>query len=132
MNPIPYMNQKGLILHDHKTRKDVYYLYQSMFRKAEDYPMLYIVSESWKDRWSEPASKDIWVYSNCDSVALYNDFEKEIYFGTRIKNSGPRNDTRFQWDSTFIEYNVIYAEGWYENDIVIRDTLILDNLKSKK
>jgi beta-galactosidase len=130
-NPIPYMNQKGLVLHDHKTKKDAYYFYQSTFRTADDYPMVYIVSHSWTDRWSEPAKKDVWVYSNCDSVQLYNDYGK-IPLGTRIKNSGPSGNTRFQWNEADVKYNVLYAEGWYKNQVVARDTIILKNLPSIK
>lgn len=128
MNPIPYMNQKGLLLHDHKTKKDVYYLYQSMYRKASDCPMVYIVSESWTDRWKKPGVKDVWVYSNCDSVMMYNDLGKEISFGSKIKNAGPRGDTRFQWDSIDVQNNILYAEGWFNNQIVARDTIELKNL----
>lgn len=131
MNPIPYMNQKGIFLHDHKTPKDIYYFYQSMYREASDYPMVYIVSESWTDRWAEPGKKDIWAYSNCDSVTLYNDYGK-ISLGTRTKNAGPRGDTRFQWDSAEVNYNVLYAEGWYKNAVVARDTIILKNLPAIK
>jgi beta-galactosidase len=131
MNSIPYMNQKGLFLHDHKTPKDVYYFYQSQYRSPDDYPMVYIVSESWTNRWTEPGVKDIWAYSNCDSVALYNDYGKTL-LGTSIKNAGPRGDTRFQWDSINVQYNVLYAEGWYKNQIVARDTLILKNLPIKE
>ena len=125
MNPIPYMNQKGLLLHDHKTKKDVYYLYQSMYRKASDCPMVYIVSESWTDRFDEPGAKDIWVYSNCDSVVLYNDLKREVSYGSRVKNAGPRGDTRFQWDSITVDKDALYAEGWFGNKIVARDTIQL-------
>lgn len=128
MNPIPYMNQKGLLLHDHKTKKDVYYLYQSMYRKASDCPMVYIVSESWTDRWEKPGVKDVWVYSNCDSVMMYNDLGKEISFGSRTKSAGPRGDTRFQWDAVDVQNNILYAEGWFNNQIVARDTIQLKNL----
>ncbi|PKQ61450.1 hypothetical protein BZG02_15975 [Labilibaculum filiforme] len=127
MNPIPYMNQKGLLLHDHKTKKDAYYLYQSMYRKASDCPMVYIVSESWTDRWEKPGVKDVWVYSNCDSVMMYNDLGKEINFGSRTKNAGPRGDTRFQWDAIDVKNNILYAEAWFNNQIVARDTIQLDN-----
>jgi beta-galactosidase len=125
------MNQKGLLMHDHKTKKDVYYFYQSAYREAKDFPMVYIVSHSWTDRWTEPAKKDIWVYSNCDSVQLFNDFGA-ISLGVRTKNAGPRNDTRFQWDAADVQYNVLYAEGWFNNQIVARDTIILNNLPVKK
>lgn len=125
MNPIPYMNQKGLFLHDHKTPKDIYYFYQSMYRDASDFPMVYIVSESWTDRWAEPGPKNIWVYSNCDSVTLYNDYGN-VNLGTRVKDAGPRNDTRFQWDSVDVNDKILYTEGWFNNEVVARDTLIVE------
>lgn len=131
MNSIPYMNQKGLFLHDHKTPKDVYYFYQSQYLDPEENPMVYIVSESWTDRWLEPGAKDVWAYSNCDSVLLYNDYG-ELPYGSRIRDAGPRNDTRYQWDAINVQYNVLYAEGWYNGDVVARDTLILRNLPIKK
>jgi beta-galactosidase len=130
-NPIPFMNQKGLILHDHKTKKDVYYFYQSAYRSAADFPMVYIVSHSWTDRWKQPGKKTIWAYSNCDSVELFNDYGS-LSLGKRTKCAGPRGDTRFQWDSADVNYNVLYAEGWYKNRIVARDTVILQNLPVKE
>ena len=126
-NPIPNMNQKGLIMHDHTTKKDAYYFYQSMYRSAADYPMVYIVSHSWTDRWSNPGKKTIWAYSNCDSVQLFNDYGK-LPFGFRTKTAGPNGDTRFQWDNALVEFNVLYAEGWHNNEVVARDTIILQHL----
>ena len=127
MNPVPYMNQKGLILHDHRTKKDVYYMYQSNYVSAAKNPMVYIVSESWKDRFEKGEPKDVWVYSNCDSVVLYNDLDKAIKFGSRIKNAGPRGDTRFQWNGVKLKNNVLYAEAWYNGKVVVTDTLQLEN-----
>ncbi|MHC5117723.1 MAG: glycoside hydrolase family 2 protein [Planctomycetota bacterium] len=128
-NPIPYMNQKGLVLHDHKTKKDVYYFYQSMYRDAADYPMVYIVSESWTDRWAEPGEKDVWVYSNCDTVELFNDNGTRS-FGKRTKNAGPRGDTRIQWDAVDVQYNVLHAVGYHKGKQVATHTIKLKNLQS--
>lgn len=126
-NPIPNMNQKGLVSHDRQTKKDAYYFYQSMYRDAVEYPMVYIVSHTWTDRWTEPEKKDIWVYSNCDSVQLYNAYDG-LPLGMRTKDAGPNSDTRFQWDDADVKYNILYAEGWYNNQIIARDTIILENL----
>ncbi|MDA3894299.1 MAG: beta galactosidase jelly roll domain-containing protein [Salinivirgaceae bacterium] len=123
-NPIPYMNQKGLLAHDHKTKKDVYYFYQSMYRKASELPMLYIVPSTWSQNKLTEVPVSIWAYSNCDSVLLYNDY-KEMPIGARSKNAGPRSDTRFQWDNVKLKNNVVYAEGWFNNEIVARDTLLI-------
>jgi beta-galactosidase len=122
-NPIPFMNQKGLIMHDHKTKKDVYYFYQSMYRKASDYPMLYIVPSTWVNNDEDAKNASIWAYSNCDSVRLYKGAEK-VFLGTRIKNSGPRKDTRFQWDNVEIQADII-AEGWYNGEMVVEDTVLI-------
>ncbi len=130
-NPLPFMNQKGLLLHDHTTKKDAYFFYQSTYRTADEYPMVHIVSHSWTDRWTQPAKKDVWVYSNCDSVELFNDLGT-VSFGTRTKNAGPRGDTRFQWDMADVKYNVLFAQGWFKNQIVARDTIVLQHLPAKK
>ncbi len=126
-NPIPNMNQKGLVSHDRKIKKDAYYFYQSMYRSAKDYPMLYIVSHTWTDRWAEPEMKDVWVYSNCDSVQLYNAMDGEA-LGMKTKSAGPMKDTRFLWKNADIKYNVLYAEGWYKGEIAARDTIMLEHL----
>lgn len=127
INPIPFMNQKGLMLYDHKTKKDVYYMFQSLYRSAEDYPMVYIVSHSWTDRWDKPEAKDVWAYSNCDSVQLFNAFNDEL-LGVRTRNGGPLGNSRFVWENADVNYNVLYAEGWFQGEVVARDTIILQNL----
>lgn len=131
INPIQYMNQKGLMLYDHKTKKDVYYFYQSFYRTAEEYPMVYIVSHSWTDRWTKPEKKDVWAYSNCDSVKLYNAIDNEP-LGARTRNGGPLGNTRFVWENADVKYNILYAEGWFKGKVVARDTITLQNLPEYK
>jgi beta-galactosidase len=123
-NPIPFMNQKGLLLHDHKTKKDVYFMYQSMYRDADDYPMLYIVPSTWTTNKEHAKDARIWAYSNCDSVALYNG-NKTMPLGVKLKDAGPRGDTRFEWDGIEINGDKIIAEGWFNNEVVARDTVIV-------
>ncbi|MDF1551290.1 MAG: glycoside hydrolase family 2 TIM barrel-domain containing protein, partial [Bacteroidales bacterium] len=123
-NPIPFMNQKGLIKHDHKTKKDVYYMYQSMYRKASEFPMLYIVPGSWVNNPEDAKNTSIWAYSNCDSVLLFNG-AIAYPLGARIKNAGPKGNTRFQWDNVEITTDKIIAEAWFNNQIVVRDTVII-------
>ncbi len=130
-NAIPYMNIKGLFLHDHKTPKDVAYFYKSFYTDGKVTPMVYIVSKTWKDRVKAPSKKTIWVYSNCDEVELFNDYGKTS-FGKRKRTAGPRGDTRFQWDNVLINNNVLYAEGIVNNHIVATDTLIFNSFSSKK
>ncbi len=123
-NPIPYMNQKGLIMHDHVTKKDVYYLYQSMYRKASEYPMLYIVPSTWSTNKEDAVNTRVWAYSNCDSVSLYNG-DKNMPLGSRLKDAGPRGDTRFQWDNINIKGDKVFAEGWFNGEVVARDTVVV-------
>lgn len=67
-NPIPFVNQKGLI--DRAGRKkDVYYLFQS-YQATK--PMCYIESPSWPVRAGLPGDQHrVRVYSNCDRVTLF-------------------------------------------------------------
>jgi beta-galactosidase len=67
-NPIPYVNQKGLI--DRAGHpKDVYYLFQSYLTTT---PMCYIESPTWPVRSGKVGEiQRVRVYSNCPSVTLY-------------------------------------------------------------
>jgi beta-galactosidase len=129
-NTINYMNQKGLFLHDHVTPKDVYYFYKSFYTNAATAPMVYIVSHTWLSRWTAAATKTVWVYSNCDSVELFNSYGTNS-FGKRARTAGENAiKTRFQWDNINVQYNVLYAQGLRGGAVVARDTIILKNLPS--
>jgi len=67
-NPIPRMNQKGLVERD-LTPKECYYVFQSYWSGK---PMARICGHSWPVRWGEPEElKLIRVYSNCDTAELF-------------------------------------------------------------
>jgi beta-galactosidase len=67
-NPIPYMNQKGLVERD-MTKKEAYYVFQSYWAEK---PMVHIYGHSWPVRWgAEGEEKMIKVYSNCDEAELF-------------------------------------------------------------
>ena len=67
-NPIPYMNQKGLVQRDLKP-KESYYVFQSYWTEK---PMARIYGHSWPVRWGEEGEpKMIKVYSNCDTAELF-------------------------------------------------------------
>jgi beta-galactosidase len=129
-NPIPFMNQKGVISHDRKVLKDVAYFYRSYNTSGKESPMVYIVSETWKDRIKKPGRYNIWAYSNCDSVVLYNGFNKN-YLGAKTRSSGPspNRDTRFQWSSTSIKDSILVALGFVDGIQVASDTLIYNSFK---
>jgi len=67
-NPIPYVNQKGVVQRD-LTPKEVYYVVQSYW---SDKPMVHIYGHSWPVRWGKKGQSSLAkVYSNCDKVELF-------------------------------------------------------------
>jgi beta-galactosidase len=67
-NPIPYMNQKGVVERD-LTKKEAYYVFQAWWTQT---PMVHIYGHSWPVRWGdEGEEKMVKVYSNCDEAELF-------------------------------------------------------------
>lgn len=67
-NPVPYMNQKGVVERD-LTPKESYYVFQSYWT---DKPMAHIYGHTWPVRWgNEDEKKMIKVYSNCENAELF-------------------------------------------------------------
>ncbi len=118
-------NNKGLLtLWGEPT--DAFYLFRASYVPAAKDPMVYIVSHTWPERWSEPGKKDgVLVYSNCDEVELFNDAGGRESLGVR-RQGGP--GVSFRWDGVEIRHNVLYAEGRVGGKIVARDAIVLKNL----
>lgn len=67
-NPVPRVNQKGLVERDLKL-KEGYFVFQSYWTEK---PMVHIYGHSWPVRWGKKnESKLVKVYSNCDTVELF-------------------------------------------------------------
>ena len=67
-NPVPYMNQKGVVERDF-TKKESYYVFQSWWTTK---PMVHIYGHSWPVRWgAKDEEKMVKVYSNCDEAELF-------------------------------------------------------------
>ena len=67
-NPIPYMNQKGVVERD-LTPKEAYYVFQSYWTTA---PMVHLYGHSWPVRWGAAGEqKMVKVYSNAEEVELF-------------------------------------------------------------
>lgn len=67
-NPVPYVNQKGVIERDF-TKKESFYVFQSYWATT---PMVHIYGHSQAVRWgSENERKEVLVYSNCKEVELF-------------------------------------------------------------
>lgn len=80
-NPLPRVNQKGLIERD-LTPKEGYYVFQSYWAEK---PMARIYGHSWPIRWGEPGeSKMVKVYSNCSAAELFLNGKS---CGTKQRNS---------------------------------------------
>lgn len=67
-NPIPYVNQKGVVERD-LTPKESYYVFQSYWSQQ---PMIHIYGHTWPVRWGEENElKTFKVFSNCPKVELF-------------------------------------------------------------
>lgn len=80
-NPVPYVNQKGVIERDFE-KKEGYFVFQSYWTEK---PMARIYSHSWPVRWGDKDEKKlIKVYSNCPSAELFVNGENA---GTKKRDS---------------------------------------------
>ncbi len=80
-NPVPYVNQKGVVERDF-TKKESYYVFQSYWTAK---PMLHIYGHTWPIRWGEKEElKMIKVYSNASEVELFVNGESQ---GLKKRNS---------------------------------------------
>ena len=96
-NPIPYVNQKGVVQRD-LTPKESYYVFQSRWT---DRPMLHIYGHDWPVRWGEPGEeKEVLVYSNCSGVELFLNGRS---LGVRKRDSGAFPAAGLHWNVVFVE-----------------------------
>ena len=67
-NPVPRVNQKGVIERD-MTKKEGYYVFQSYWTEQ---PMAHIYGHAWPVRWgAEGEARIVKVYSNCPTAELF-------------------------------------------------------------
>lgn len=117
-NPIPYMNQKGLVDRDGKP-KDAYYVFKSYWSKN---PFTYIESHTWTERGGPSGkARNLCVFSNCEQVELYHN---GISLGRKTRHVGQFPAAGLNWDVLFAEGdNVIIAKGYNAGKEVAIDTL---------
>ncbi|MDQ8207517.1 glycoside hydrolase family 2 TIM barrel-domain containing protein [Coraliomargarita sp. SDUM461003] len=90
-NPVPYMNQKGVLERD-MTPKEGYYVFQSYWATK---PMVHIYGHSWPIRWGRlDERKYIKVYSNCPEVEL---FLNGVSQGRRLRDSQNFPAANLRW-----------------------------------
>lgn len=101
-NPIPYMNQKGVVERD-LTKKEAYYVFQSYWTTKL---MAHIYGHSWPVRWGdEGEQKMIKVYSNAEQAELFVNGKS---YGIKKRNSQDFPSAGLRWNVTLNkgEYDV--------------------------
>lgn len=91
-NPVPYVNQKGVIERDF-TKKESYYVFQSYWTTI---PMVHIYGHSQPVRWGdENEKKEVLVYSNCKEVEL---FVNGVSQGKKLRDSRDFPAAGLRWE----------------------------------
>ena len=97
-NPIPYMNQKGVVERD-LTPKEGYFVFQSYWTEK---PMVHIYGHSWRTRWGDEGQKKlVKVYSNCNEVELF----------LNGKSMGKKNRDSQDFPAAGLHWNVQFKKG---------------------
>lgn len=96
-NPIPRVNQKGLVERD-LTYKEGYFVFQSYWAEK---PMVHIYGHTWPVRWGKPGQpRLVRVYSNCDSAELFINGKS---CGAKTRNSQDFPCAGLRWTIPFVE-----------------------------
>jgi beta-galactosidase len=120
-NPIPYVNQKGLVDMAGKP-KDAYYVYKSYW--SSDPKFCYVESHTWTERTGMLGEKrEVKVYSNCPEVEL---FVNGVSAGKVERDISKFPACGLHWLVEFHEgQNVLRAVGYVEKKAVTADSMSL-------
>ena len=112
-NPVPYMNQKGVVERD-LTKKEAYYVFQSYWTNK---PMAHIYGHTWPIRWGDAGEeKMVKVYSNCSEAEIFLNGKS---FGTKKRNSQDYPAAGLRWNLPFVKGgNVVKVVAKNGNEIV--------------
>ncbi len=119
-NPIPYMNQKGVVERDF-TKKEAFFVFQSWWTEK---PMVHIYGHTWPVRWGDSGEqKMVKVYSNCDEAELFVNGKS---YGVKKRNSQDFPAAGLRW-------NVPYQEGDNQLQVIAKKgkTTVSDEIKQK-
>ncbi|AMP98108.1 glycoside hydrolase [Pedobacter cryoconitis] len=96
-NPVPYMNQKGVVERD-LTKKEAFYVFQSYWTTQ---PMVHIYGHTWPVRWGEQGEeKMVKVYANCTEAELFLNGKS---FGVKKRNSQDFPAAGLRWNLPFVK-----------------------------
>jgi beta-galactosidase len=117
-NPIPYVNQKGLVDMEN-TPKDAYYVFKSYW--TIDPKFCYIESHTWDERRGTPGEKSlVKVFSNCTEVEL---FINGVSRGKKTRDVKKFPACGLNWEVNFTEgENNIIAQG-YDTTLAASDKI---------
>lgn len=119
-NPVPYVNQKGVIERNF-TKKESYYVFQSYWTKK---PMLHIYGHGWPVRWGgEGEEKEVLVYSNCQAVELFANGQS---LGIRKRDSQDFPAAGLRWNVKFRKGENTLRAVAIENEEVVADELTFE------
>src|SRR6185369_15167119 len=94
-NPVPRVNQKGLVERD-GTPKEGYYIFQSYWA---DKPMVHIFGHGWATRWGKAGEeKLVKVFSNCRDAELC---VNGVSAGVRRRNVADYPAAGLHWNVQF-------------------------------
>ncbi len=118
-NPIPYVNQKGLVDMNNNP-KDAYYVFKSYWTTNPKF--CYIESHTWLERSGGSNQKlELNVFSNCSEVEL---FVNDVSQGKLKKDIKKFPASGLSWQVQFADgKNKVKAVGYDSNNIICNDTL---------
>lgn len=116
-NPVPYMNQKGVVERDF-TKKESYYVFQSYWTEK---PMVHIYGHSWPVRWGDDGEqKMVKVYSNCSEAELFLNGKS---FGTKTRNSQDFPAAGLRWSLPFVKGENIVTVVAKQGKTMVKDEI---------
>lgn len=124
-NPLPYMNQKGLVDRSGK-KKDAYYVFASYWSEQ---PVCWIESDTWNERNGPEEGRDVTVYCNTQSAELFLDGKS---LGRKDKQQGVVPAGGLVWLTPFKSGdNQLTVKGFNDDDEVASDTQEVQYLVGK-
>jgi beta-galactosidase len=116
-NPLPYMNQKGVVERD-LTKKEIYYVVQSYWA---DKPMAHLYGHNWPVRWGDEGElKMVKAYSNCTEAELWVNGKS---YGLKKRNNQDFPAAGLRWMVPFTKGNNVLVLKAHKGNIIVTDTI---------